>query len=240
MRRLNVGLRCLAPDAPARQVSLRPSTFDITICTSRHWSSFLTQKSDVWSRWIFQTFTRKFLYALQIRVKFHRYILLVCCIVSTRNCSSIENKRKNKFNPCLRLFHASLTKRKGWRARIVDKHASCARSAIKLEDGQERKRERRGSWCIEGASAVRICWFTDRARVYIIILDAGYTYLYKEGPYTPRRYPPRYLYGLLQRFRQLRDQREEQEGERNRRERGGEVHDRSKRLAVLSDFVRGT
>lgn len=41
----------------------------------------------------------------------------------------------------------------------------------------EEKREKR----IEGASAVRICWFTDRARVYIIILDAGYTYLYKEG-----------------------------------------------------------
>lgn len=60
------------------------------------------------------------------------------------------------------------------------------------------------------------------ARVYIIILDAGYTYLYKEGlaVYTARRYPPRYLYGLLQRFRQLRDQREER-GERERRERGG-------------------
>lgn len=53
-------------------------------------------------------------------------------------------------------------------------------------------------------------------RVYIIIPDAGYTYLYKEG-FTccgpcARGYPPRYLYGLLQRFRQLRDQRRRQGG----------------------------
>jgi len=36
----------------------------------------------------------------------------------------------------------------------------------------------------------------------------------RKGPRGARaraRYPPRYLYGLLQRFRQLRDQREERE-----------------------------
>lgn len=59
-------------------------------------------------------------------------------------------------------------------------NARVERDKIERKERRMRARRRR-RMCIEGASAVRICWFTGRARVYIIILDAGYTYLYKEG-----------------------------------------------------------
>lgn len=46
----------------------------------------------------------------------------------------------------------------------------------------------------------------------------------RKGSRIYRWYPLRYLYGLLQRFRQFRDQREEQGGEEN--------HDRSSAQSV--------
>lgn len=72
-------------------------------------------------------------------------------------------------------------KRRATCARIVKTsiNARAADHVIRRSENEEDEVHR------EGASTVRICWFTDRARaagrVYIIIPDAGYTYLYKEG-----------------------------------------------------------
>lgn len=94
-------------------------------------------------------------------------------------------------------------------ARIV-KTSINARSAIRWRENEKTAMYRRMHLRYESAGLRAM-------RVHIIILGAGYTYLHiREGFACARvhfsRYPPRYLYGLLQRFRQLRDER----GERGR------------------------